>query len=359
VWRFRAAPSETLCAAYGQLESVWPVHGSVLVQDGMVYTVAGRSMFLDGGLRMLLLDAETGKKVSENVMDNRHPKTGKSLQHELKWPNLPTTLPDVLSYDDGKIYMRAQEFDLSGKRTDMEVSLAYGRQAGESRHLFCPTGFLDDTWWHRSYWLYGETFLGGAAGWWMSGHFAPAGRPLAMDDSYVYGFGRKRRNFRGTTVIDYKLFASRRRPEIVGAEGKVDREVPKSFHYGIPPHRRRRGINASRPKYRWTQRDLPFHARAVALTGDTFFAAGPPDFADEGKIFRNPIDAKARQKLEKQAAALKGRGGMVLWAVSASDGKRLSELRLDSSPVFDGMCAVRGRLLICRKDGTVVCLGKK
>nr|MCU0980024.1 PQQ-binding-like beta-propeller repeat protein [Pirellulaceae bacterium] len=34
VWRFRAAPGERLIGADGQLESAWPVHGSVLVQHG-------------------------------------------------------------------------------------------------------------------------------------------------------------------------------------------------------------------------------------------------------------------------------------------------------------------------------------
>ena len=56
VWRYRAAPENQRMMAFGQLESVWPVHGSVLVQDDIVYCVAGRSMFVDGGLRMLRLD---------------------------------------------------------------------------------------------------------------------------------------------------------------------------------------------------------------------------------------------------------------------------------------------------------------
>ncbi|GAG88400.1 unnamed protein product, partial [marine sediment metagenome] len=60
-WRFRAAPIDQRLMAFEQLESVWPVHGSVLVQDGTVYCVAGRSMFLDGGMRLLRLDPETGQ----------------------------------------------------------------------------------------------------------------------------------------------------------------------------------------------------------------------------------------------------------------------------------------------------------
>ena len=39
----------------------------MLVRDRVVYCVAGRAMWLDGGLRMLRLDAESVRKVtSEN-----------------------------------------------------------------------------------------------------------------------------------------------------------------------------------------------------------------------------------------------------------------------------------------------------
>ena len=40
-WRFVAAPDERLIVSRGQLESVWPVHGSVLVVDDTVYFAAG------------------------------------------------------------------------------------------------------------------------------------------------------------------------------------------------------------------------------------------------------------------------------------------------------------------------------
>jgi hypothetical protein len=62
--------------AFEQLESPWPVSGSVLVQDGTVYCVAGRSMFADGGLRLLRLDATTGRKLGETILDHRDPATG-------------------------------------------------------------------------------------------------------------------------------------------------------------------------------------------------------------------------------------------------------------------------------------------
>ena len=65
VWRFRAAPSPRLIIARGQLESAWPVQGSVLVQDGVVYFAAGRSSFLDGGILVYGLDAKSGKVLHE------------------------------------------------------------------------------------------------------------------------------------------------------------------------------------------------------------------------------------------------------------------------------------------------------
>ena len=64
-WCLRAAPERRMLISDGRLESVWPVHGSVLVQDGVATLVAGRSNFLDGGLRMLRLDVATGRKLGE------------------------------------------------------------------------------------------------------------------------------------------------------------------------------------------------------------------------------------------------------------------------------------------------------
>jgi outer membrane protein assembly factor BamB len=80
-WRYRAAPLDRRTMAYEQLESLWPVHGSVLVVNDNVYCVAGRSIFLDGGLRMLRLDLQTGKKLSESIMDETNPETGNNAGH--------------------------------------------------------------------------------------------------------------------------------------------------------------------------------------------------------------------------------------------------------------------------------------
>ncbi|MHC4700614.1 MAG: outer membrane protein assembly factor BamB family protein [Planctomycetota bacterium] len=180
-WRFLAAPADRLLMSYGQLESVWPVNGSVLVQDDVVHFVAGRSLFLDGGLRFYRLDAGTGRMLSVEVMDDKDPETGQDLQKlQAGWIGLtmPVAQPDILSSDGKRIYMRSQQFDLKGKRLRISPDLDAAHQAREGAHLFSPVGFLDDTWMHRTYWMYGVTVTYGWRMWFEGGRFAPAGTGL-------------------------------------------------------------------------------------------------------------------------------------------------------------------------------------
>jgi outer membrane protein assembly factor BamB len=67
-WRFRAAPRETRILSYGQLESPWPVPGSVLVDNGRAFVAAGRHPAADGGVRVCALNARTGFLVWEKVV---------------------------------------------------------------------------------------------------------------------------------------------------------------------------------------------------------------------------------------------------------------------------------------------------
>jgi len=65
VWRFRAAPEVRRIVVFGQLESSWPVRGSVLVNDGKAYFAAGRSSELDGGIHFYGLSPAIGKTLLE------------------------------------------------------------------------------------------------------------------------------------------------------------------------------------------------------------------------------------------------------------------------------------------------------
>jgi outer membrane protein assembly factor BamB len=216
-WRFRGAPRDLRLPAYEQLESVWPVHGSVLVEEGIVSFVAGRSNFLDGGLRLYRLEADNGAMLSETVIDEREPDTGEDVQSRIQVLNMPVGLPDVLSSDGEYVYMRSQRFDREGKRLDLGPHSGNPAEQGSSQHgvgshLFAPMGYLDDTWFHRSYWVFGQSFAGGHAGYYQAGKYAPSGRILVFDDANVYGFGRLPEYYKWTTILEHQLFSASKIP---------------------------------------------------------------------------------------------------------------------------------------------------
>ena len=349
-WRFRAAPEDRRHFAFEQIESVWPVSGSVLVQNDTLYCVAGRSMFLDGGLRMLRLDPKTGRKLAEVVMDQNDPYTKTNLQSHVTGLNMPEALTDVLSSDGQHVYMRTLAFDMEGKRKEIGYN-DVKEQQGDDRHLFSPTGLLDDTMWHRTYWEYGRAFASGAGGYYQAGRLTPAGRILVFDDQNVYGYGRLWQYYRWTTPIGFHLFATAKNPELVkmGVEQKKVKKAGKAKgNMGQTP--------LTRFGYSWSDA-LALQATAMALADKTLFVVGPPDTLDEEEAAKTIGDPETKKKLAEKEAALEGKRGALLAAVSVADGQKLAAYRLDSAPIFDGLAAANGRLFVSTMDGKVICLG--
>ncbi len=240
-WRYRVAPLDRRTMAYEQLESLWPVHGSVLLINDTVYCVAGRSIFLDGGLRLLRIDAATGEKLSETIMNELNPETGNNIQEKIQVLQMPVGLPDILSYDGKHIFMKSQKFDLEGNRLEIGPNSAdfakqASKQRGDDAHIFAPMGFLDDSWFHRSYWVLGQSFAGGHAGYYQAGRFAPSGRLLVRGNGYVFGYGRKPEYLRWTTTLEHQLFAAEPNPpEIPEGFGSKSAVSGSYVEFGKPP----------------------------------------------------------------------------------------------------------------------------
>jgi hypothetical protein len=90
------------------------------------------------------------------------------------------------------------------------------------------------------------------------------------------------------------------------------------------------------------QVQIPMTGKAMVLAGNTVFVAGAP------LVF----------SLDDLGGTYAGRRGAILRAVSAVDGSKLAEYKLDKLPAWDGIAAAYGKLFIVNQDSTIECWGK-
>ncbi len=305
LWRFDAAPRRRLMGAFGQLESAWPVHGSVLVLDGStdaganasadareptdaaatVYFAAGRSSQLDGGIHLYALDAATGRVRHHRLLEGPDYRSDEVDENY----RLPMgALPGLLMSDGSKIYMHTEAFDRS-------LAPARGKPALQPR-----AGFLDDAYFKRTPWRFE-----GSGDW---------GRLLVHDNRSVYYV----RMFDSLQGLNPDIYFT------PGAGGYL------LF-----------ARDAGGKKRNWMER-VPVRIRAMALAGGRLVVAGPPDVVDPD----DPL------------GAFEGRKGGRLYVVDAASGERLAEHALPSPPVFNGIALARGRLFLAAEDGSLACFAK-
>jgi hypothetical protein len=309
VWRFKDLPDK-LIGAFGQLESAWPVNGSVLVKDGIAYFAAGRSTFLDGGIFVYGVDVKTGRLIHDNHIYG-------PFNQETGFPatDQNTFKSDIFTTDGKLLYIRHMAFN-----PDLTVSEAPGV------HLIPSAGFTDDTPQHRTYWTVGTKYNWTA----VSGIDCDI---LAVDGNRYYGiqgFRTHRHSYFDPRKSGYKLIAGS-----LGAGGESSGENKK----------KNKALPAEVPVGKWDS-DIPLTGKAIIKAGDTVFVAGTP-MKFEGDPF------------EKYVESYEQRLGGVLWLASAKDGGKLAEYKLASAPAWDGMAAAAGRLYISGVDGSVTCFSER
>jgi outer membrane protein assembly factor BamB len=298
-WRFRAAPYEQRIMAFEQLESPWPVSGSVLVLQDKIYFAAGRSSFLDGGVHLYALSAITGKVLHYHLFDGPWADISKEAGPTY---HMEGTKADLLSSDGKSIFLLFQRFDLELNRQPTPRGDAKGNRRVQ-RHLMPRNGFLDTTWFDRNSWAHGES--------WFGRHFN-AGTPgtgqiLSFDETTTYSL----------QVFSKQYFMS---PHFVPGTGYLLRA----------------DVRGKKGKPRFSVR-IPVRARGMVMAGKTLFLAGVPD-TPGGEEFYQALEGPAQ-----------------LWAVSTKDGSNMGQAELDAPPVPDGMATAAGRIFVCTTDGRVIC----
>lgn len=364
VWKFQAAPNDRKLMAYGQIESVWPLSGSVLIQDDKLYCVAGRSMFLDGGLRMVIIKPETGELISENVMDSRVPGTEKRLDDLLMGKHMPVALPDILSGDGQYVYMKSQTFTHDGKRVRFRPQRP-DTQYDQELHLFSPISFLDDGWHQRTYWIYGRAAGEGWAEFQLPPKRVPCGRILCIDGKNAYGYARDPELMCNTSVSEYRLYSASKIPsrkvgiprlEGTWVKGQYPADNPLAAHtvdWKQLTQQPKEKLSAL--DYNWIHEEPDVVAKAMVLANDRLFVAGPRDVVDEKLMWGRSNESAYQEEMQEQAEWLDGKHGGVMQVFSKYDGKKLAEHKLECLPAYDGLIAANGSLYMTTGDGSIVC----
>ena len=227
VWRFAAAPRDRRIGAFGQLESAWPVHGSVLVQNGIAYFAAGRSSHLDGGIYLYGLDAISGELRHQTKLQGPHYDGDDISQNYL----LPLgSLPDILQGDDRRIYMRNLTFNAR-----LQKQAVPPRQT--SMRVSAKGGLLDDSYFKRIPWAFGRN----------------AHSRLAVHDDKTAYFVRMFDSLQGLDPSVY--FVPGKKGYLLFAADKAS------------------------GKQTWADR-IRVRVNAMVVTDGLLFVAGPPDVVD-------------------------------------------------------------------------------
>ena len=320
VWRFLAAPAARSAVAFDQPESLWPVHGSVLVKDGKAYFSAGRSSYLDGGISVYALAPTTGKVLHQVRLKSTHPGLNARPENAARYAR--KLAQNWMDYKTFTAPDRSDSFSMRGLVSDILVAdeqsvfLRQGRFTADLKanpekrqHLFSTSTLLDDYEHNRSYWVLGTGDFSRtpvAFPWIVRKSLAvPYGVMMAFDDRQVWVV---RRGGRGQTAH-----------ALVG----VSRPAPNAKTSRLPDFAARSGLRKSPSLLGKTAVD--FHPRAILLAGRTLVVGG--------------------ESTEK--------GLLALYSVPALE--RQTTFDASAPPVWDGLAAAGGALYASLADGRIAC----
>jgi len=338
-WRRRLAPADLRTVDMDRVESLWPVCGSVMVQNDLVYCCAGRNTHLDDGLFLFALDPDTGNVVHQQRFHSESPKIydeEEAARLRLKFPgkgisqnkadyrtfaasdksdsfSMDGNTNDVVSGDGQHVFLRHMTFDGKWQRADQRVV-----------HLFSTSHLTDGNENHRSHWCIGKGFFGRTvyAYPWIPERFGkslnfPIGVMLAYKDRQAWGVRRT-----ASGAGSYTLFC-KDIPDLADDDPAYKNDLIRTggdWKWGVNP--------GMRP-------------RSMLVAGDAVVLGGMP-LADGPEAF----------------PAFEGKKDGLLKVFSASDGTAGAQVKLDSAVVWDGMAAAEGKLFVCTMNGSLVCVGK-
>jgi len=278
-----------------------------MVLDDTIYVVAGRSSYLDGGLRVWALDPLTGRARLQTVYS-----TVQDDQDDME----EGVVTDLLVRGGDSLFLRHVRIDPVSLSLEPTSAWGYGGPSPGPKgctYLSSGQGFLDDG-------LFGR----------------PRFRLEGNEDAHRLVFDEAR-----SYSVQLSPYSTKNVFIVPGAQGYRltcrDRSGPK----GKLGDTRRRNLKKPREERDlvWDQH-IPIRPSAMALAGNVLLVGGSPDVIDTDDPW----------------AAFEGRRGGQIRAFAADHGTSLAQVDLPAPPVWDGLVVARGRVYLALTDGTVICL---
>jgi outer membrane protein assembly factor BamB len=323
VWRIQAAPVDERIGAYGQIESAWPVAGSVLPMDDDIYFVAGRQALSDGGVFIFSVDAMTGKKNWVKKI-NSIPQKGYDGNNDqsrgfYKSSALEFDPVDLLHKEGDRIAMSRWLISLDGKEIDVDTWNGFAELNTGAGTVFAPRGT----------WTYGARHIHRIG-------YEAHRRPLCVyRDNTIIGA------LNSTTALyrrDFDIANNKNfnRKWITGWEAM------SQARNGQRPYRSDRiAEKASWKVNPWAASDAPEELLKPTTEGRKQL---------KNKIYGMVMDSRDRLYVVHEDGTLK--------LINTKDGSTISESQVPA-PIWDGLAIAENRLYLSTEAGELVCIGER
>ena len=321
LWELRAAPIDERIGAYGQIESAWPVAGSILVMDGAAYFAAGRQQMSDGGVFIFSIDPRTGERHWVHKL-NEIPQKGYRGDAGDPWgfyknSGLEFDPVDLLHKEGDRIALSRWLISLDGKDVEVDTWDAFARVSPGDGSVYVPRGT----------WTYGFRQIH------RFGNEAFRRSLCVYRDNTVIGA------LDSTTALyrrDFKLDSG----ETFDRKWITGWEAAGRARKGERPYRSDRIAE----KAIWKVNPWAEDSSEESLLEPTTVEG---ESQLENKLYGMVMDSEERLYVVHQDGTLK--------IIGTNDGRVLFEDRVPA-PAWDGLALAHGRLFLSTSDGRLVCL---
>jgi len=320
LWRFLAAPYQRRLVAHNQVESTWPLFGSVVVVDGVLVVAAGRHPETNGGIHAYGLAPATGKQLWKRII--RHdrqpgPLGGKipdaGITTRRYGYNANTVLNEILISDGKLVTMTGLILDpktgeLANRPWPKKIPSKPQALPQHPMDFYLDLGFRPP---YRNQQLENYGGPGADHGSW----FFRLTRPRLEVHGELIAFTKERVAVTKVAGIAWAMW-DRTPEELPGANGKGRQNSSHPPTWSVPRNHFK-GLEVT----------------AVLLAGDKLVVGL--------SSLRHPHE--------------EARGEILIY--SAKDATPLAKIPLDSRVIQAGLAAAHGHLFVTCADGTVRCFG--